>query len=167
MNTRDIEVKLAQYFEWQKNVICPCIKYSGQWLFHECDLLVINNNGYATEIEIKVTKADLLAERYKSHKHQNEKIKYFYFAIDGDNIPKDFALQNIPNEAGLFVLRTRKDWPMIGMNGIIVDKERSALARKGCLPLTTQEINAVERVLAMRYWNLRRDMRNELQESEG
>ena len=45
------------FFNYRANLIVPNISW-GLGL-HECDLLVLTSSGYATEIEIKVSKADL------------------------------------------------------------------------------------------------------------
>jgi hypothetical protein len=48
---------------------------------HECDFLLLTKNRYLWEIEIKVSKADLIADKKKIHGHINSNVKRLYFAL--------------------------------------------------------------------------------------
>jgi len=48
---------------------------------HECDALVCTKAGYLTEIEIKRSYADFLADFEKEHDHSSELIKNFYYCV--------------------------------------------------------------------------------------
>lgn len=74
-----IEVGLAQYFDARKNIIVP--KVSWGLLNHEADLLILSKSGYLTEIEIKRSWSDFLADFRKSHTHDDRKISWRYFAV--------------------------------------------------------------------------------------
>jgi hypothetical protein len=71
---------------------------------HECDLLMLSKAGYATEVEIKVSKSDLIADKKKRHGHRDYKnrIKYLYFAIP-EKLKDD--IDHIPERAGIIVVR--------------------------------------------------------------
>lgn len=71
-----IEVALAQYFGYRANVIVP--KVSWGLLNHEADLLIMNKTGYLTEIEIKRSWADFLADFRKKHTHDDSKVSWLY-----------------------------------------------------------------------------------------
>lgn len=102
IRTIDIEIAMMEHLDYKTNVIVPNISWPMDGL-HECDLLSLSKTGYATEIEIKVSKADLLKDKEKRHRHNDILITYFYFAVP--EILEDFALENIPKDAGLFVIR--------------------------------------------------------------
>lgn len=49
---------------------------------HECDMLVLSKSGYLTEIEIKRSWADFLADFKKEHKHDGRGlIKYIFYCV--------------------------------------------------------------------------------------
>ena len=63
MKTIEVEVAIMQHFDVRRNVIVPNVSWGifrpGIGQLHEIDLLVLSGSNYATEVEIKVTKADL------------------------------------------------------------------------------------------------------------
>lgn len=79
MTTREMEAHLSRHFDPRRNIIIPNASW-GLGL-HECDLLVVSEAGYATEVEIKISKSDLRADVKKTHDHQSSKIKFLYFAV--------------------------------------------------------------------------------------
>jgi len=105
MKTIDIEIAVMKYFGVRRHIIVPNV-YWGIGIDYECDLVVLTNSGYATEIEIKVSKGDLLKDKNKKHNHDSNYFKYLYFAV-----PKrleEVALANIPERAGLLVVENKK-----------------------------------------------------------
>ena len=80
----DIELALAEHFNWKKNIIAfNVLGVSGILpLFHECDMLVVSPSGYLTEVEIKRSYADFCADFKKNHRHESQvPLKEFIFAI--------------------------------------------------------------------------------------
>ncbi len=71
-------------------------------VMHECDLLYLTKSMYATEIEIKISKGDLLKDKGKRHGHNHNHIARLYFAVPEKL--EELALQEIPERAGLFVV---------------------------------------------------------------
>ena len=70
-------------------------------LNYEADLLVLTPRGYCTEIEIKVSKADLKADFNKAHTHNSRLCHSLYYAFPdsmGDCIPL------IPEHAGIIIV---------------------------------------------------------------
>ena len=57
ITTPEMEVALAAFFDSRRNLIVPCVHWGMN--MHEGDLLMVSMAGYCTEIEIKVTRADL------------------------------------------------------------------------------------------------------------
>lgn len=108
MRTIEMEIALMKHFKFLQNVIVPNVKWGmvlGGTPLHECDLLVLSKSNYATEIEIKVDKGDLLKDKAKSHNHKHPYIKFLYFAVPEKL--KEVALNNIPERAGLLVVSKR------------------------------------------------------------
>lgn len=102
MKTLEIEIALMKYYGTRQNMIVPNISWGIHGL-HECDLLVLSTSNYATEIEIKVSKADLLKDGEKKHGHQHNYITNFLFCVP-DSL-KDLALKEIPDRAGLLIVK--------------------------------------------------------------
>lgn len=82
----EIETALARnsQFDFTKNIVVFNVKGSSEKLpiYHECDMLVLSKSGYLTEIEIKRSWNDFLADFKKKHNHHNFPIvKYFYYCV--------------------------------------------------------------------------------------
>lgn len=101
MNTLDIEIAMMKKLGIRQNCIVPNVSW-GIANLHECDLLILSKSGYASEIEIKITKDDLLKDREKKHGHNHNHIKYLWFAVP-EKLSK-ISLDHIPERAGLYVL---------------------------------------------------------------
>lgn len=99
---REIEIALAKWLDPRRLLIVPNVSW-GMGL-HECDLLVLSRRGYATEIEIKVSRADLLRDKSKRHQHKSDMIKYLYFAVP---IEMRGDLDEIPLCAGILLVNHR------------------------------------------------------------
>lgn len=121
--------------------------YWGMGLEWEADLLVVSEAGYLTEIEIKVSKSDLLADHQKQkfyafEKRRRRMIKQFYYAVPEDlepHFPESYAdiagLIVVPDDEGK-LCRVRKKAPM------------NSEAKK----LTEEKLIKAGRLLGMRYW---------------
>lgn len=95
----EIEVAIAKYFGVRKNIIVPNISWG--FLTHEADLFIVRKSGYAVEVEIKISRADLINDFKKKHTHNDKqnRISEFYYAM-----PKDLYLKCkdlIPENAGI------------------------------------------------------------------
>lgn len=82
----EIEIALAKYdqFNFIRNIVAYNVNGMSQSLsiHHECDMLVLSKSGYLTEIEIKRSWTDFLADFKKSHSHEGRGlIKYFYYCV--------------------------------------------------------------------------------------
>ena len=82
----EIETALARHdkFNFTKNIVAFNVKGISENLpiYHECDMLVLSKSGYLTEIEIKRSWSDFLADFKKKHNHNNYPIiKYFYYCV--------------------------------------------------------------------------------------
>lgn len=82
----EIEIALSksEHFNFTKNIVVFNINGISNKLpiHHECDMLVLSKSGYLTEIEIKRSWSDFLADFNKKHSHESRGIiKYFYYCI--------------------------------------------------------------------------------------
>jgi len=98
--TKEMELALAFHYGARQQIIVPCVNW-GFDIGHECDLLVVTDSGYATEIEIKISRSDLIRDKEKYHGHKSPKLKYLYFAIP-EHLEKD--IEHIPEKAGIYVV---------------------------------------------------------------
>jgi len=104
-STTDIEAAMMAELDFIKNIIVTNVSWGmvlGGRPLHECDLVSVNKTGYATEIEIKTSKYDLLKDKKKKHGHQHNHLKYLYFAVP--RFLEEIALAEIPERAGLYVI---------------------------------------------------------------
>lgn len=153
MKTIEMEYYLAKTFDWRKNVIVPRVGW-GMGL-HECDLLILSKLGYATEIEIKISKQDLKQDLKKEHKHidvdwygkNNDKIRFLYFAIPNK---LENSINLIPENAGILIVNEGEEFNIYNR----VKKLREA-PKKSDYKFTEQERFNIARLGTMRIWNLK------------
>jgi hypothetical protein len=142
MNSTFIEVAVAKFFGYRQNLIVPNVSW-GFHFKHELDLMVVSGNGYATEVEIKISNGDLKRDKDKRHQHESNKIKNFYFAVPEKM--RDFALANIPVHAGLITVTEIAE----------VTKVRYPKPNKSAVKLTDSEMNLLRDLGCMRIWSLK------------
>lgn len=121
VTTLQMEIALMQFFGITKNIIVPNITHMSGLVGFESDLLVLSKSGYATCVEIKVSKGDLrndlkkdhiknLGCNWRSYNGNNGKnfyyknLKYFIYAVP-DYLGEE-ALKQIPDFCGLLVGKT-------------------------------------------------------------
>ncbi len=102
ISTAEMEIALASHFRYWVNVIVPRV-YWGRAEYHECDLLMVSAAGYLTEIEIKVSKADLKRDAEKPHRHRSNEIKRLFFALP-DYLESDDCIDLVPERAGIIIV---------------------------------------------------------------
>ena len=147
MKTLEMEVALMRQFNPRQQLIVPNVGWGMHRNFvqlHECDLLVLSKRNYATEVEIKISKSDLLKDCEKGHGHDHNLIARLYFAV-----PEKLAataLECIPDRAGLIVVKQRNNQyrhryvvdviksPKRNAKAFVwTESERAQLLRLGCL----------------------------------
>ena len=114
MNASDIEkAVVTKYFKPVLNVVVPNVSHSF-FSFHEADIVSLSQAGYATEVEIKTNRADLIADKKKGRWHTfaarnsalPKLIKYMWFAgpveLEAD------LLEHVPLFAG--IITVEKKW---------------------------------------------------------
>jgi len=146
ITTIDMELVLVNHFKPRTKLIVPNVSWGLG--VHECDLLILSQTGYATEVEIKVSSYDLVKDKKKWHRHDSPKIKYLYFAIP---YYIEELIDKIPDRAGVIVVRksnyngklfcdiVRK--PKIHSRYKFSEEEKYKLARLGALRIWTLKQN--------------------------
>ena len=141
----EIEIRLAKYFNSRANIIVPNISWG--LMPYECDLIVLRESGWAIEVEIKVSKSDLLADKNKKHTHDSNKIRELYFAIPEKLIPH---IEHIPHNAGILVIQQRG----------IVHTLRQPTINESATKFTAEERYQLTRLGTMRIWALKEKLLN-------
>lgn len=93
-----IELAVVNLFNYRKYTIVPNVSW-GLGLRHECDLLMLDDNGRFTEIEIKISSADLKADFKKKHNHSSDLISRLIYAMPIELCQKYHEL--IPQKFGI------------------------------------------------------------------
>jgi len=140
----DMEIALAHHFGPRVNMIVPNISWGLN--IHECDLLIVTASGYAWEVEIKTSKADMKKDALKSHQHKNDKIKRLYFAYPHHLKDVD---EFIPARAGILKV----------CQGGYVEIVREATESDMPHQFTLAERYAVGRLATMRIWTYKKRIR--------
>jgi len=148
-----MEIALSSWLDYRANLIVPNV-YWGMPGFHECDLLVVSKAGYLTEIEIKITRADLRADAKKWHGHNSNRIKRLFFAL-----PEylESAIDLVPERAGIILVRPNvPDVDPIWTPRCreIRPAQRNKIAQK----ISDADRYKIARLGALRIWNLTRKL---------
>ena len=93
-------------FDYGRYAVVPNVSW-GLGLNHEADLLCLSRNDVFNEIEIKVSKSDLKKDKEKKWGHYSRFIRHLWFAVP-ETIDVDFALEHIPEYAGLVYVESYK-----------------------------------------------------------
>lgn len=152
----EIECLVAGLWGYRQNLVVPNVHW-GMGL-HECDILILSKSGWASEIEIKVSKSDLKKDASKGHGHNSSKIKYLYFALPDFLAESEF----IPARAGVIAIipvhkgigfyaklirhaepnKSAKKWD---------EKDRAALMRLGCMRIWSLKSALIGRLNDLKY----------------
>lgn len=146
---REIELAVAEYLDWRLNVVVPNVRDS-IGLRHEADLIRMRYDGMLTEVEIKVTKSDLIADKEKPHHrsfegHTNRHIWKLYFAMPRrmtehrDHVPVHAGVISVDEDGNCKCLRRAQENPK-------------------AVPLDEKQRAKLIRVGYMRMWNLKRTL---------
>lgn len=139
MTTWEIVYAISRKFNYRQNLIVPNISWG--FFIHECDVFIVTKSGYAIEVEIKITKSDLIKDKRKTHGHRSNKIKRLYFAIPEKMIKH---IEHIPQRAGIITVNPHGRCTVI----------RKPVINTNAIKLTDQEKFMVARLGALRIWGL-------------
>jgi hypothetical protein len=139
--TKEIELALALFFDKRKNIIVPNVSYG--MFKYELDLCILDCAGfYAKEVEIKISKSDLKADNKKKHRHENNMIKYLYFAMP-------YKMKDceglVPENAGILLITEK---------GKVIT-HRKPKTNKNAKKWEYKDAYKLARLGVMRFWNLR------------
>ena len=105
LTAQDIELALSNDFNYRQNIIVPNVHW-GMGMLYEADMVVLRPSGYAIEIEIKISAADIRADLKKRHRHDSNLFRELWFAV-----PTKLADHlDIPARAGIIAV----DWHPFG-----------------------------------------------------
>jgi hypothetical protein len=142
-NCQEIEIAVSKYFGTLRNLIVPNVSWGIG--IHECDLLVLTASNYAYEVEIKISKADLIRDAHKRHQHRDylNRIRQMWFAVPQKLYP---VISLIPITSGVLVVDTE--------DGKVIEA-RAATVNTNARKFTDEERYKVARLGALRIWNLK------------
>jgi hypothetical protein len=145
----EIECAVAKFYGVRQNIIVPNVSWGFGYLGHECDMLIVSGSGYATEIEIKISKSDLKRDLSKGHNHKSDLIKSLFYAVPIELF--ECAVEFLPKDVGIMTIEmiyplqfipftkttiarpcTRKD-----RFRKITERELMQLMRLGCMRIFT------------------------------
>ena len=152
MNSLDIEIAVAQHIGHRQHLIVPNVWW-GLGFLHELDLAVLTKSGRLWEVEIKVSKSDMKADKKKYHGHMDpmNRISRLYFAV-----PETLksCIDLIPETAGFLVVLNRN-------NRTYVEETRKPKTIKSARQLTDDERHKLYHLGAMRIWGLKKKLQAE------
>ena len=144
LSTVDMEIAVSGFLDARSNLIVPGIHWGME--MHECDLLIISKAGYAKEVEIKISKQDLVKDKNKLHGHQDCRIKELWFAIPKFLEPH---IELVPERAGIILVN----------GGCRCEVLRGAEIKKPGYKFSDAEKLQVARLGSLRIWGLKRKIR--------
>ncbi len=135
----DVEVAAVWHFGWRQNLIVPNVSWGLFHDNHEADLVVLRNSGYADEVEIKVSRSDILADLKKRHGRGHVRsvlMRRLWFAV-----PEELADDpNIPAFAGILAVRKGSRYARVVRHAEenrnaqrLSERQRLTLLRLGCM----------------------------------
>ncbi len=158
ITTPEMECALANYFNCRTNLIVPNVSW-GMGL-HECDLLIVSQAGYLTEVEIKVTKVDLRADAKKWHQHRSDVIKRLFFALP-DYLESIDCIEMVPERAGIIIIKPKDNVPGEYPYSPRCREIRPAQRNKAAGKVGDHARYKIARLGALRIWGLKRKLLKE------
>lgn len=126
-------------FNVRTHLIVPNV-YWGLDLDYEADLVVLTKAGYATEVEIKTSLADLKADQKKKRVHNSNLFKYLYFCFPEKLLEK--GEQYVPERAGILLIDKKR-----------IKKHRAPKYNTDCIKFDDKRKLKLLRLGLFRYWN--------------
>jgi hypothetical protein len=131
-------------------VVVPNV-FWGWGLSYEADMIAVSKSGTCTEIEIKVSRQDLRADKLKRKwlSGLGPMVARFYYAVP--EALQEYALEIIPESAGLIVARPGNSATSALPTAKVV---RKAKLNKSARKPTDDELRKLHHLGIMRYWDL-------------
>ena len=148
MTSQQVELAVANHFDYRRQVIVPNVSW-GMGLLYEADIVVLRKSNWAIEVEIKVSASDIRADLKKKHLHDSPLFKELWFAV-----PE--ALEDhkdIPLHAGILSVgdRRRRKLKVV----------RKPLGNKDAVKWTNEQRLKLLHLASMRTWALKKKNRKE------
>jgi hypothetical protein len=102
---QDALTRRGNLFDFTRYSVVPNVSYA-VLSNGEADLLCLSGSGVFHEVEIKVSKSDLIADKKKRRGHENRLVAYTWFAVPVEL--ESVALQHVPERFGIVVV---EHWP--------------------------------------------------------
>jgi hypothetical protein len=148
----EVELAIVKYFDKRKHIIIPNIYITyGTSCDHECDLLIIKKSGYSIEIEIKMSKSDMLADFKKKHNHKDQRIQKLYYAFPEEIYESCKGL--VPDDCGIIEISRYND-------KIYTTIRREIKSYPNTRKLSIEEQFKLTVCGVMRIWNLKEKLMN-------
>ncbi len=152
MITIEIEIAVANLFGLRKQSAILTNLSWGFGLDYEADLVIVTKSGYLYEVEIKVSKYDLIKDKHKIHNHKSNKFRKLYFAIPKNLID---CIEHIPERAGIIICdRFEYD----GNQFVKAEYFREAEINKQAKQISDVELFKLLRLGTMRQWTIKRKL---------
>lgn len=143
---------VARFFGIRNNIIVPNVSW-GFFKTHEADMVIIDKAGFMTEVEIKRSWRDFLADFKKASTHDEGKVSYKYFAVPAEISGK---VQQYLTE------HDHKEWGVISYDESARIYNISYPSNNGykdpTKKLTTEEQLSIARLGCMRIWSLKKKL---------
>ena len=139
--SEEIEIAVAGYFGIRTCLVVPNVSWG--LTNYECDIVVLTPASCLYEIEIKISKSDLIADKKKRHGHYSDIIKELYFAMPFRLLNN---VEHVPDRAGILIVHES------GRVELKRKPELNKFARK----LTEKERYQLARLGTMRIWRLKK-----------
>lgn len=145
---QQIEIAVVRHFDMRRNLCIPNVSW-GFFHNHEADLLIVTNNDWCSEVEIKVSAQDIKKDMGKKHGHKEAQLKYLWFAV-----PEELSGHaDIPDHAG--ILSCSKFWDYKKRRRYFVKRIRLPKADKEARKITEKERADLMRLGCLRIWMLK------------
>ena len=136
-------------FPFTRYMVLPRARWGMPKINHECDMLALSKNNVLSEVEIKISKSDLIADKRKRHMHKSDVISRLFYAVPEHLV--EFALTFIPEYAGLIKCH----------NGYSTILKRPKYKKSD--KLNEADIKHMYELLQMRYWSEKTREHNRIQ----
>jgi DNA repair protein MmcB-like len=153
-----VQVALSKHFDCRRNLVLPNAYYGVHGLDHEVDLLVVKPTGYAIEVEIKLTRADLKKDFEKKHGHKSRIIDQIYYCVTPKLV--ELAVELVPEDCGILVYDPPADRGRWRKRSSYVSVLRAAKSKKPRPRFSEQQIYDVLRLSVLRVWTLKEKLDN-------
>ena len=149
LTVKDIQARLAEHWGIRNHIIVPNVSWG--LLDYEADLLIMNKTGYVTEIEIKRSWSDFLADFKKDdNAHKSELVYQFWYCVPDELYSKciEKLKEVYPNSLDRPNVISYSESGMLNFHG-----KSASYCRGKHRKLFLEEQLKLARLGTMRYWS--------------